>query len=217
MFPACWVVPHLQFYYLFTWLSDANVTMNRHVSGVCRSAFFHIRQIGRIRNFLARDACSDAVRSAILSRLDYANALLGGLRQTDLDRLQRGENCAARVISRTKIRERITPILCDLHWLPVPSRIQFKLCVCMYKVIHGAAPDYICSELTLYRPQRALRSSYNGQLLNITVGRKDVAAFDFIVKGPQLWNDLPIDIRNSPSLTTFKSRLKTFLFRKHYF
>ena len=194
---------------------DANMTMNRHVSEVCRSAFFHIRQIGRIRNFLTRDACSDTVRSAILSRLDYANALFGGLRQTDLDRLQRVQNCAARVISRTKIRERITPILCDLHWLPVPSRIQFKLCVCMYKVIHGAAPDYICSELTLYRPQRALRSSNNGQLLNITVGRKE--AFDFIVKGPQLWNDLPIDIRNSPSLTTFKSRLKTFLFRKHYF
>ena len=191
--------------------------MNRHVSevGLCRSAFFHIRQIGRIRNFLTRDACSDAVRSAILSRLDYANALLGGLRQIDLDRLQRVQNCAARLISRTKIRDRITPILCDLHWLPVPSRI--KLCVCMYKVVHGAAPDYISCELTLYRPQRALRSTTNGQLLNITVGQKDVAAFDFIVKGPQLWNDLPIDIRNSPSLPTFKSRHKTFLFGKHYF
>ena len=86
----------------------------------------------------------------------------------------------------------------------------------MYKVIHGAAPEYISSELTLYRPQRALRSSNNGRLLNITVGQKDVAAFDFIVKGSQLWNDLPIDIRNSPSLATFMSRLKTFLFRKHY-
>ena len=121
---------------------------------VYRSAFCHICQIWRIRNFLTKDACSDAVRSAILSRLDYA--LLGGLRQTDLGRLQRVQNCAARVISRTKIRDRITPILCDLHWLPVPSRIQFKLCVCMYKMINGAAPDYICSELTLYRPQRAL-------------------------------------------------------------
>ena len=193
------------------------IFQSRHHNQKYGTCHLDIRQIGRIRNFLTREACSDAVRSAILSRLDYANALLGGLRQTDLDRLQRVQNCAARVISRTKIRERITAILCDLHWLPVPSRIQFKLCVCMYKVIHGAAPDYICSELTLYRPQRALRSSNNGQLLNITVGRKDVAAFDFIVKDPQLWNDLPIDIRNSPSLTTFKSRLKTFLFRKHYF
>ena len=130
--------------------------MNRHVSELCRSAFFHIRQIGRIRNFLMRDACSDAVRSAILSRLDYASALLGGLRQTELDRLQRVQNCAARVIYRTKIRDRITLTLCDLHWLPFPSRIQFKLCVYMYKVIHEAAPGCISSELTLYRPQRAL-------------------------------------------------------------
>ena len=110
---------------------DANMAMNRHVSEVCRSAFFHIRQIGRIRNFLMRNACSDAVRSAILSRLDYANALLGGLRQADLDRLKRVQNCAARVIYRTKIRDRITLILCDLHRLPFPSRIQFNLCVYM--------------------------------------------------------------------------------------
>ena len=123
----------------------------------------HIRQTGRIRNFITRNACNDAVRSAILSRLDYAIDLLGGLRQTDQDRLQRVQNWAARVISRTKIRDRITAILCDIHWLPVPSRIQFMLCVCMYKVIHGAAPDYISSELTLYRPQRALRSSNNSQ------------------------------------------------------
>ena len=109
-----------------------------------------------------------------LSRLDYTNALLGGLRQFDLDRLQRVQNCAARVISRTKIRDRITPILCALHWLPVPSRIQFKHCVCMYKVIHGAAPDYICSELTLYMPERALRSSNNGQY-SYSTSRKDVA------------------------------------------
>ena len=81
---------------------DANMTMNRHVSEVCRSAFFHIRQIGRIHNFLTRDACKDAVRSVILSRLDYANGLLCSLRQTDLDHLQRVQNCAARVISRTK-------------------------------------------------------------------------------------------------------------------
>ena len=104
---------------------------------------------------------------AILNRLDYANALLGGLRQTDLDRLQRVQNCAARVISRTKIRDRITPILCDLHWLPVTSRIQFKLCVCMYKVIHGAAPDYICSEPTLYPKERcdlATMDSYSTSL-----------------------------------------------------
>ena len=110
---------------------DANMTMSRHVSEVCRSEFVHIRQIGRICNFLTRDACNDAVRSTILSRLDYANALFGGLRQTELDRLKRVQNCAVWVICRTKIRDRITPILCDLHWLYVPSGIQFKLCVCM--------------------------------------------------------------------------------------
>ena len=196
---------------------DAEMTRKRHVSEVCRSSYYFIRQIGRIRTLLTRDACNDAVRSAILSRLDYSNALLGGLRKSDLDRLQRVQNRAARLVSLTKIRESITPVLCDLHWLPVQSRIEFKLCTYMYKAIHQISPAYISSEVSFYRPQRALRSSNAGPLLNITVGCRNIADFDFAVKGPQLWNVLPVDIRDAPSVMTFKKKLKTFLFRKHFF
>jgi hypothetical protein len=196
---------------------DKQMTMQRHVSEVCRSAYYHIRQIGRIRRLLTREACISAVRSVILSRLDYSNALLGGLRKNDLDRLQRVQNRAARLVSLTKTRDSITPVLCDLHWLPLKPRLEFKLCTYMYKALHQLAPIYITSELSLYKPQRALRSSNAGPLYNISTGCKDVAAFDFAVKGPQLWNNLPLDVRSAPSLETFRKKLKTFLFRRHYF
>ena len=114
---------------------DKYMTMERHVSELCRSSHYHLRQIGQIRKYLTRDACSNAVRSAVLSRLDYSNALLGGLRKMDLIRLQRVQNRAARLVTRTKTQDHITPVLRDLHWLPVSSRIDFKLCLYMYKAL----------------------------------------------------------------------------------
>ena len=96
---------------------------------VCRSAYYHIGQIGKIRRFLTRDACVSAARSAILSRIDYSNALVGGLAVTQLARLQRVQNMAARLIALKPKNDSITPVLCD--WLPVKLRIVFKLCTCI--------------------------------------------------------------------------------------
>ena len=196
---------------------DKYMTMERHVSELCRSSHYHLRQIGQIRKYLTRDACSNAVRSAVLSRLDYSNALLGGLRKMDLIRLQRVQNRAARLVTRTKTQYHITPVLRDLHWLPVSSRIDFKLCLYMYKALKKTAPIYISDELYLYEPKRPLRSSYAGPLYTVSVGRKEVSDFDFAIKGPRLWNSLPMDLRQAPSVMTFKKRLKTYLFKRHYY
>ena len=76
----------------------------------CHNHQSHLRQIGQIRKYLTRVACSNAVRSAVLSRLDYPNALLGSLKKMDLVRLQRVQNRAARLVIRTNLK--ITPPLC---------------------------------------------------------------------------------------------------------
>ena len=104
------------------------------MSELCRSSHYHLRQIGQIQKYLTRDACSNAVRSAVLSRLDYSNALLGGLRKMDLIRLQRVQ-IRARLVTRTKTQDHITPELRDLQWLPASSMIDFKLCLYMYKAL----------------------------------------------------------------------------------
>ena len=112
------------------------MAMERRLSELCRSSHYHLRQFGQMRKYLTRNACSNAVRSAVLSRLDYSNALLGSLRKMDLIRLQRVQNRAARcLVTWTKTKDHITPVLRDLHWLPVSSRIDFKLCLYMYKAL----------------------------------------------------------------------------------
>ena len=94
-----------------------HMQLDRLVSSYCSSAYYHLRTISNIRHILTLDACHAAVRSLVLSRLDYCNALLSGLNNRQLDRLQRVQNSAARVIYRVRQREHITPTLRTLHWL----------------------------------------------------------------------------------------------------
>ena len=87
-------------------------------------------------------------------------------------RLQRVQNRAARLVTRTKTQDHITRVLRDLHWIPVSSRIDFQLCLYMYKALKKTVPIYISDELNLYEPKRPLRSSYAGPLYTVSVGRK---------------------------------------------
>ena len=85
----------------------------------------------------------------------------------------------------------------------------------MYKALKKTAPIYISDELNLYEPKRPLCSSYAGPLYTVCVGRKEVSDFDFAIKGPRLWNSLPMDLRQAPSVMTFKKDMpiqKTLLF-----
>ena len=93
----------------------------------------------------------------------------------DLIRLQRVQNRTARLVTRTKTQDHITPVLRDLHWLPVSSRIDFQLCLYMYKALKKTVPIYISDELNLYEPKRPSRSSYAGPLYTASVGRKEVS------------------------------------------
>ena len=152
------------------------------------------------------------IHAFITSRLDYCNSLYLGLPLTLVARLQMVQNAAARLLTNTKKCEHITPVLASLHWLPVQSRIQFKTLLLVFKALHGLASSYIADIIHPHVAPRSLRSSSQG-LLHVPRSRlKQKGDRAFSVAGPQMWNQLPLDIRNAPSITLFKSRLKTHLF-----
>ena len=152
----------------------------------------------------------------MLSRLDYCNGLLGGLNTGLTNRLQRAHNSAARVINCVRRRDHITPILRSLHWLPINMRITFKICTCMYKILHGLAPDYLNCAIASKAPPRVLRSASDVKLLAVTVPRRTVGRCTFAVAGPTMWNSLPKSVRTTGTLAAFRKQLKTHLFRLHY-
>ena len=115
---------------------DARMRMNIHISKICSKAFHGLYNIRQIRKFLTVQSTKTLVHDFISSRLDYCNALLFGLPKYQLDRLQKVQNAAARVIFQIPKFEHITPALIDLHWLPVTFRVQFKLLLFVYKSLH---------------------------------------------------------------------------------
>ena len=109
---------------------DTSMTMNAHITSLCTSLNYQMRNISRIRRFLDTDICHPVVRALILTRLDYGNALLFGSNATDIQRLQRKQNWAAKLVCRASKRDHATPY------------------VYVYKCLNGTAPSYLSSYLS---------------------------------------------------------------------
>ena len=133
--------------------------MSSHITNVSKTVIFHLRNIGRIRKYIDQSTCQHAIRSLILSRLDYCNGLLSSLPSTYVIRLQRLQNWAARLVFEVDRKQSPGPLLKSLHWLPVKQRITFKLLLFVYKCLHNQGPVYLKNCLSLYVPNRQLRSS----------------------------------------------------------
>ena len=120
-----------------------SLSMLTHVTAVCKSSFFHLRNIFKISKFLSHDTCKTLIHAFVTARIDYCNSLLYGQPKCILKRLQSVLNSAARLIHLTSRYEHVTPMLIQLHWLPIEQRITFKIAVITFKALHGAAPSYI--------------------------------------------------------------------------
>jgi hypothetical protein len=189
--------------------------MKEHISSVSRNCYFQLRRIATIRKFLTTDATAKLVTSTILTRIDYCNSLLAGLPSSSISRLQRIQNSSVRLVLRKKKTDHITPLLKQLHWLPVSDRIIYKINTLTYKCIHGLAPNYLSDLISLYTPSRTLRSSSDPLKLNIPHTKlKTAGQRTFTFQAPTNWNTLPLPLRQQQSLNTFKTGLKTFLFPK---
>ena len=191
---------------------DSNLSFENHISHVTKTAFFHLRNIAKLRNMLPVPDAEKLVHAFMTSRLDYCNALLGGCPASSINKLQVVQNAAARVLTRSRKYDHITPILQSLHWLPIKFRISYKILLLTYKALNGLAPAYLTSLLPRYNPSRSLRSQNAGLLIVPRIAKSTKGGRAFSHLAPKLWNSLPDNVRGSDTLPLFKSRLKTHLF-----
>ena len=175
--------------------------------------FYHIRYIACIRRFLSEESTKALVHAFVTCRLDNCNSLLYGLPKNQIEKLQRVQNCAGRLVVNARRHDHITPVLKDLHWLPVDQRIVFKILLFTYKALNGLAPSYLSDLVKFYAPERNLRSSSQNFLAVPFSKTKSYGDRAFSVCAPTLWNDLPLQLTSSASFNILKSNLKTFLFK----
>ena len=150
------------------------------------------------------------------SRLNYCNALLGGCSACLLNKLQLVQNAAARVLTRTRKYDHISPVLSALHWLPIKHCIDFKILLFTYKALNGLAPQYLNELLLLYNPPHPLHSQNSGNLIIPRISKSTAGGRSFSYLAPKLWNNLLYIVREADTLLQFKSTLKTHLFNLAY-
>jgi hypothetical protein len=196
---------------------DVSLSMSDHVRQVCRSASFALYRIGKIRRFLDGPTTEKLVHAFITSKLDYCNSLLLGIHDCQIYKLQLIQNSAARLVTLTRKYEHITPVLKDLHWLPVCMRIKFKVLLIVFKIIHGLAPSYLSeiidikTALRMTRSQSIILLKPYVPIPNVYYGGRAFAS-----AAPGLWNVLPESLMFAPNIDIFKSRLKTHLFKLYF-
>lgn len=196
---------------------DSNMKLDTHVNSVCRNCYAQLRQIGHIRPYLTLNATKSLINSLVTSRMDYCNALLYGVPQQLLNKLQTAQNTAARIVTRTAKYDHITPVLHDLHWLPVHYRVEYKILMQTFKALNNQAPLYMSDMLEIYTPSRNLRSQH-GTVKLVGPKCRTVKYGDrsFQAASAALWNGLPSSLRNCDTLRNFKTKLKTHYFVKYY-
>ena len=197
---------------------DSTLSFKKHIGNVTGKAMANFFRIRGIRKYLNKDACQTLLLGLCISHLDYANAILYGLPDVDIDKLQRIQTMCAKLVLNRKKSDSATEALKELHWIPVRLRITFKLLMVIHRCLHGDAPKYLKDLLIRTpAPERNLRSSIDTERLIIPRTKlKTFASRAFSVAGPTEWNKLPLRIRHLTSYGQFKKEVKTHLFISYY-
>ena len=136
---------------------DENLNFKQHISKTCRCCFYHIRDL---RRFISLSVAKTIATALVSSRLEYCNSLLYNTANKDIAKLQRVQNCFARVVTRSPRFSRSVPLLKSLHWLPVNYRIIFKICTIAYQALSSTQPAYLNS-------MQEILDSYDQPVVNL--------------------------------------------------
>ena len=180
--------------------------------------FNHLLRLKKVRRILGSSVTCRLVTAFVTSRLDYCNTILVGLPQSTIAPLQRVQNAAVRLVSGLRSRDHVASSLRELHWLPIRYRIIFKLCLMMHNAHVGRSPRYIIDTLSPIADMHnrgRLRSSASSKY-ELPALRLKIRERAFSYSGPVFWNSLPSELTSIMVTQTFKSHLKTHLFRLAY-
>ena len=198
---------------------DSELSMSQHISRVIQSCNYQLINMWRVAGNLTRQQKIQLVNSLIHSRIDYCSALLVGIKDSDVRRLQKLQNSATRFIFGQRSRRGVSDLRKKCHFLPIRHRIEYKICLLVYKSLNGDAPSYM-TEMVEKRQPKAKRLRVDNDTTRLeevhsTCNYKTTERA-FSVAAPKIWNRLPEQIRNSETLYSFKKSLKTCLFRLAY-
>ena len=193
---------------------DENFDLKTHIQNVCNNCFYHIRDLKRIRKHLNLSTATSLANALVSSRLDYCNSLYYAVSDTYITKLQRVQNCLARAVTMAPRLSESKPLLDSLHWLPIKSRIHFKLGLLVYKAFVLGYPSYLASLLKPRIYGRELKAYDTSSIMPGARSNSNYGEKSFLRSAPFIWNEFPSNVKCAASIMVFRKHLKTHLFQK---
>ena len=198
---------------------DNKLEFNKQINKVCRGGYNLLRNLRRISGKLSNISLkTQIIQSCILSHVDYCNSLYTNLPDIQIKKLQRLINSSLRFIHNVKPSDdySITALMKQSHFLPVKARIDYKINLLVYKCLNTLAPEYLTELLNLKNTLPSLRIYKDKFLLEQPkLHLSNQKNRSFSQSAPYIWNKLPLNIRESETLSIFKNKLKTYLFSEY--
>ena len=188
---------------------DENLSWKEHINSVSKKVASSIGALKRIRPFISMHTAIKIYKGLIEPHFDYCIVVWDGLSQQLSEKLQKLQNRAARVITKSSYNTNSSYLLNSLSWDNSLVRRTKKRANLMYKCVNKLAPNYLCNMFTPRALSFDLRDA--SQKLCLPKPRTDYLKRSFSYSGASLWNDLPEDIRTTKSLRNFKRRIDKWL------
>ena len=197
---------------------DSCLSFSSQISNIVKQTAYHLRNIAFIRKYLDEESMKKLTYNCVISRIDYCNSIYYKLPNYQLRKLQNMLNRAARLVRGTPRRDHISPVLIDLHWLPIKARIVYKICTLAFNALRTNRPAYLRQLLVVHSPggSAATRLHTDGHKLVEPRCLTNNGLRSFKAAAPRLFNKLPYEIRSTDTLHKFKRQLKTYLFALSY-
>jgi len=189
---------------------DRFMSFNIHIDELCKRVTGTLIYINRMKDSFDITTRSQIVQSLALSIINYCFIIWGTTSNTQLDRVQKLQNFAAKVVvGGARKYDHVSPIIKQLKWLKIKEKNIYDTCVMVFKILNHSFPSWVISFQTV----GDLRDVETRQRNDLYVDRAriDMGTRSLRNRGPFLWNKLPLQIKNTNSLNIFKNKLNNYL------
>lgn len=193
---------------------DSHMSWNAYVNELCQNLTGKLARFSRMRSVLPTESLMQIYNSIIQPKIDYAISVWGITSQQNIDKVQRLQNRAARIITGNfdYVNVRGIDLVKRLKWMTVNDRCTYFISLLMFKCIHGLAPDYLCNEITMHVDvAERLGRMFNVNNVYVPFSNLEIFKKAFVYKGPTIWNSLPDSMKEIHTLDSFKRNMKKFL------
>ena len=162
----------------------------------CSTSFLYLWNIIKVWNLMDKKTAQVVLQALVLSRIDYCNLLLMGSAEYQIDKLQRIQIMACRVICGVGKFDSISYHLKDLHWLHTHEHIAYTICILMFKCYRDIAPKYLV-ELVSFKSKHSRNLHSNWKFLAQVLRSNNVqtSSSAFSIVGSRLWNELSVTLK----------------------